>query len=117
MVVLLALVIGACERGVTDTEPLGTGSVATGRDAIRGYGCASCHQIAGIPGPQGSVGPPLTGIADRRTIAGHLPHTPENLARWIQAPQEVEPETIMPDLGVTDEDVVDIISYLYSLDG
>ena len=48
----------------------------------------------------GEVGPSLDGLGDRRTIAGRLANTPENLARWIGSPQQVDPGNLMPDLGL-----------------
>jgi cytochrome c1 len=61
------------------------------------------------------VGPPLTMFAHRAYIAGQLPNQPENLVRWIQDPQGVEPGTAMPDLGVTPAVARDMAAYLYTL--
>ncbi|TQN42554.1 cytochrome c2 [Blastococcus colisei] len=109
------VVLGGCSSLVEDTgEP--PGAPQAGQELLREYGCLACHQVPGVAGPQGSVGPPLAGIADRRTIAGMLPNTPDDLARWIQDPQEINPGTLMPDVGVTDEDVDDIVAYLYTLE-
>ena len=91
------------------------GNARTGRDTIRKYGCYACHTIDGVPGARGLVGPPLDGIANREFIAGELPNTPENLMRWIQHPRQVEPHTVMPEMGVTEQDGRDIAAYLYTL--
>jgi cytochrome c len=80
------------------------------------YGCGGCHEIAGIRGAHGRVGPPLTTIGQRAYIAGNLPNRPENLVLWIMNPQGVEPGTAMPNLDVTLEDARSMASYLYSLD-
>jgi cytochrome c len=93
------------------------GNARSGRDSIRRYGCNTCHTIAGVPGANGLVGPPLDGIANRQYIAGELPNTAENLMRWIQHPQQVEPHTVMPEMNVTDQDARDIAAYLYTLKG
>ncbi len=63
----------------------------------------------------GLVGPPLTMFARRSFIAGELPNTPENLAKWILNPKTVEPKTAMPDLGVTPSQAQDAAAYLYTL--
>lgn len=105
----------ACTGQLDETGEF-TAAPERGRELLRVYGCASCHQIPGVPGPQGRVGPPLGTIAERRVIAGQLPHTPDNIRRWIQYPQEIEPGTLMPYLGVTDEDVDAMVAYLYSLE-
>jgi cytochrome c len=91
------------------------GNARTGRDAIRKYGCYACHTIDGVPGAHGLVGPPLDGIGNREFIAGELPNTPANLMRWIQHPRQVEPHTVMPEMGVTEQDSRDIVAYLYTL--
>jgi cytochrome c len=85
-----------------------------GRDAIYGYGCASCHTIAGIRGANALVGPPLSHMGQRVYVAGVIKNTPDNLVRWIQDPPSVDPLTAMPNLKVTDTDARDIAAYLYS---
>lgn len=86
-----------------------------GRRVIAKYGCGSCHVIPGIRSADGLVGPPLAKMGRRAYIAGNLPNTPENLIRWIMAPQEVEPGTAMPMMGVTEDDAKAIAAYLHSL--
>jgi cytochrome c1 len=93
----------------------GGGNAHAGKIEIRKYGCNTCHTIPGVPGARGLVGPPLTGIGNRSYIAGELPNTPTNLMRWIQHPQSVEAHTIMPEMGVTEDDSRDIAAYLYTL--
>jgi cytochrome c len=61
------------------------------------------------------VGPPLTMFARRAYIAGQLTNQPDNLIRWIQNPQAVEPGTAMPNLGVIPEIARDMAAYLYTL--
>lgn len=89
---------------------------ANGPSAMQRYGCISCHTVPGVSGANGNVGPPLTNFANRVYVAGMLPNTPDNLIYWIQNPQEVVPGNAMPDLGVSDQDARDIVSYLYTLD-
>jgi mono/diheme cytochrome c family protein len=67
---------------------------------LRQYGCHSCHRIDGVVGPFVDTGPRLSRWARRSYIAGVLPNTEENLARWIMDPAGVSPQTLMPDLGV-----------------
>ena len=89
------------------------GSAEAGRDAILAYGCGACHAIAGIPSADGRVGPPLTGVAERRYLGGQLVNTPENMVRWISDPQAYAPGTAMPNLGVSEAEARDIAAYLY----
>ena len=44
-----------------------------------------------------------------------LPHTPENLMRWIEDPKKVDSLTAMPTLGVSHGEARDIAAYLYAL--
>src|SRR5947209_2821547 len=91
------------------------GDPARGAEAIRKYGCDSCHTIPGIAGAFAHVGPPLTEIGVRSYLAGQLPNTPENMEKWIRDPRGIEPHTAMPDTGVTATDARDIAAYLYTL--
>jgi len=88
------------------------GDPARGRQALLVYGCPVCHRIPGVPSASSRVGPPLEDLASRTFLAGHLPHTPENLRRWIQHPQAIAPGSAMPEMGVTDADARDIAAYL-----
>lgn len=87
-----------------------------GRQALVDYGCIACHFIPGVPGANAYVGPPLDHFGLRSYIAGALTNDQDNLVRWIMDPQEVEPGTAMPDLGVTQEDAINMSAYLLSLD-
>ena len=72
--------------------------------------------IAELPHADGQVGPPLTGIASRAIIAGTVPNTPENLLRWIENPQAIQPGVAMPPLANVDERTArDIVAYLETL--
>jgi len=87
-------------------------SIERGRVAISQYACQSCHVIPGIVGSQVHVGPKLDHYAARKYVAGYLPNTPANLVRWLRAPQQIKPHSAMPDLGVTEQDAIDIAAYL-----
>jgi mono/diheme cytochrome c family protein len=87
-------------------------SVRRGKLAIPQYACQSCHQIPGIVGGAVRVGPALDDYASHEYIAGYLPNTPANLARWLRATHDVKPQSAMPDLGVSPQDAGDIAAYL-----
>jgi cytochrome c2 len=121
LVVLLGLMVTllpACTTFRLRAEPaqiVGGGDAQRGARAIQEYGCGACHNIPGIAGANALVGPPLDGWAKRHYISGRLPNEPQFLIEWIRFPQEVEPGTAMPNMGVTEEDARDISAYLYSL--
>lgn len=86
-----------------------------GRELLDVYGCDACHTIPGVAGAVATVGPPLDDWAQRAYIAGTLVNTPENLIVWLQEPQAIEPRTIMPNLGVSQEDARDMAAFLFNL--
>lgn len=88
-----------------------------GAEIIREVGCGSCHLIPGLPQADGRVGPELRDVDDERFIAGDIPNTPENLVQWIMGPQRFEPDTVMPDLGLDEEQARDVAAYLYCCTG
>ena len=52
----------------------------------------------------------------RTAIAGGwLDNTPEEMARWIREPALVKPGSLMPDTGLSDEDIEAVVAYLQSL--
>jgi putative membrane protein len=115
---LLIILVGlSCCNGdlARETRELTGGDPGNGPVAIRRHGCPACHTIPGVRGAYGLVGPPLGGIASRIYIAGMLPNTPDNMMRWIQAPQEVKPHTAMPNMGIPEPEARDIVGYLYTL--
>lgn len=91
------------------------GDAGAGRQALQQYLCVTCHAIPGVVGPDSHVGPPLGGIADRQYIAGVLPNTPANMVHWLRHPAQVDPQSAMPDLGLTEQDARDIAAFLYTL--
>jgi mono/diheme cytochrome c family protein len=92
------------------------GDKERGRAALTQYGCTSCHRIQGMVGPDVRVGPPLRNVAEQEYVAGILPNTPEALVDWIRGPQEIDPLSAMPDMGVTERDAWDMAAYLYDPD-
>ena len=57
--------------------------------------CVACHAIQGTTAG-GAIGPNLTLFGRRGTVAGWLENNPDNLARWITAPQSIKPGAKMP---------------------
>jgi cytochrome c len=112
----VAICVSGCSDDAQHVAEVTTGgSVHRGAAAIERYGCGSCHIIPGISGAHGRAGTSLAGIADRIYIAGVLQNTPPNMMRWIENPPAVDPKTVMPNLGVTEQDARDIAGYLYTL--
>lgn len=88
--------------------------------ALRGHAaflahCAACHTVRG--GQAGGIlGPDLTHLMSRRTIAaGTLPNTPGNLAAWVANAQALKPGSRMPSMNLAASDLIDVVGYLNTL--
>ncbi|MEX2672943.1 MAG: c-type cytochrome [Phycisphaeraceae bacterium] len=105
------------EPAVDPIWQTGHGDVQRGRAAIIAHGCGACHTIPGIREARGRVGPQLIRFRDQTYIAGRLPNTPDQLLAWIQNPRDLVPGTAMPNLGVSEAEARDIVTYLYYVSG
>jgi cytochrome c len=104
-----------------DNETKSAAAVAlTGGDPARApalfrrYGCSGCHTIPGIPGADGQIGAPLTGLSKRVYIAGVLENRSDNLVAWIVSPQSFSPQTAMPNTGISEQEAKNLAAYLYA---
>jgi cytochrome c oxidase subunit 2 len=74
--------------------------------------CGSCHTIRGTAA-QGDTGPDLTHVGSRTSLAAlTIPNTPVRLAEWLRDPQRVKPGNLMPNLGLDDARVRQLVRYL-----
>jgi cytochrome c oxidase subunit 2 len=86
-----------------------------GLDVFLSEQCASCHTIRGTPA-RGDVGPDLTHVASRATIAAlTLPNTPDYLRGWIRDPGHFKPGVRMPKLPLTIGQLDALVAYLEQL--
>jgi cytochrome c oxidase subunit II len=86
-----------------------------GREVFLASNCAMCHTVGGTPAG-GRLGPNLTHVAGRRTIAaGTLPNVRGHLAGWIIDPQQIKPGADMPASAIEPDDLRAILAYLESL--
>ena len=111
-----------------------TGVAARGKDVFSSSACIGCHSIAGNPAAMGVVGPNLTHVGSRSTIAaGRFPNRAAYLALWIKNARKMKPDVLMPTLGMdeydpvlkakvtsangglTDQQIADIVAYLTAL--
>lgn len=115
---LVVVILSSCAAEASRPQPVIPvgGDPDLGRETIVEYGCGSCHRIPGIPEADALVGPPLESWSGRAFVAGILPNSPENLARFLADPDEIRPGTAMPDLQLNDEDIAAIVAYLFTLE-
>ncbi len=91
------------------------GRADRGRHWIAQFSCGACHTIPGIDGAAGKVGPPLEDFAERHYVGGEIVNTPNNLVAWLLNPRAIEPATVMPAVGLTQAQALDVAAYLYTL--
>jgi cytochrome c oxidase subunit 2 len=90
-------------------------SAKEGKKVFLAGACSSCHALTGVEA-YGTIGPNLTHIASRRTIAaGTLPNTRGNLGGWIVDPQSIKPGARMPSNQLAAKDLRNLIDYLETL--
>lgn len=88
---------------------------AAGQAVFQRSTCATCHTIRGTEA-RGRVGPDLTHLASRMTIAsGTLENTRGNLAGWIGNSQAIKPGNDMPVTTLSPADLLAILTYLETL--
>src|SRR5260370_25029706 len=77
--------------------------------------CTTCHMIQGIS--KGYIGPDLTHFGSRTTLAsGVLQNTPENVAKWIENPQNIKPRANIPPLLLPAPELHALGAYLESFE-
>lgn len=86
-----------------------------GHDVFMAGPCVMCHTVRGTTAGA-RVGPDLTHVAGRRTIAaGLLPTSREHLARWISNSQAIKPGNRMPPNVLEPVDLDALLAYLETL--
>jgi cytochrome c oxidase subunit 2 len=102
----------------TQLQPAATPTNAEqerGRRIFLAKPCAACHTIAGTSA-SGTLGPDLTHVASRRTIAaGLLPTNRGSLAAWIADSQTLKPGNNMPMVPLSADELRAVSAYLVSL--
>jgi cytochrome c oxidase subunit 2 len=86
-----------------------------GKELFMSKTCVQCHNIAGTQAVA-MTAPDLTHIASRKTIgAAVIENNVDNLAKWINNPQQFKPGCLMPDMRLPEGDAHDIAVYLENL--
>jgi len=108
------------------------GDATRGRPLVIGGTCLACHTIVGEPTMIGKIGPDLTHVGSRLTIAGGLyPNTKYHLGSWVKNAPAMKPGSIMTppagagqydpktklttQFGLTNQQIADIVAYLQAL--
>lgn len=107
------------------------GDVTRGAQLVAYGTCIACHSVKGSPTLKAHVGPDLTHVGSRLTIAGGLfPNDKRHLGAWIKNARAMKPGSFMPaqargqydpilkstlSVGLSDQQVADIVAYLLAL--
>ena len=92
-----------------------TTALSDGRRVFESTACVNCHSVSGTPA-KGRFGPDLTHLMSRDTIAsGAAPNTPQRLRLWIKNPDAIKPGSKMPAMGLSDQEVDSVATYLETL--
>ncbi|TMQ49840.1 MAG: c-type cytochrome [Candidatus Eisenbacteria bacterium] len=95
-------------------EPDSTTPAGQGKQTFAQSACVACHTIQGISA--GVVGPNLTHFGSRHTIAGAMYESnPSNLGKWLENPPARKPGTLMLNLGLSPQQISNLVAYLQSL--
>jgi cytochrome c oxidase subunit II len=77
--------------------------------------CGVCHSVRGTQAG-GAVGPDLTHLMSRQTIAAAtLPNRIGYLSGWIAAPQSIKPGSMMPNIDLSGPQLVHVRDFLETL--
>ncbi len=90
-------------------------AASRGQEVFDAQACAGCHTVRGTVA-DGDVGPDLTHVASRSTLAGlAIENTEEGRRRFVDHPQDVKEGNVMPDVPLTDAEVDAVLAYLDGL--
>jgi cytochrome c oxidase subunit 2 len=88
---------------------------AHGQEVFSRSACIACHTLAGVDAAQGTVGPNLSHIGSRGTIAaGLFRNTLDTMRLWIQNAPALKPGSQMPAMDLPAEDLDAIVAFLRS---
>jgi cytochrome c oxidase subunit II len=88
---------------------------AEGEEIFMTSTCAGCHTIRGTTATE-QLGPDLTHVATRETLAGTLPNTTEDLRLFVRDPQRAKPGAAMPPTELSATELDALVAYLEGLD-
>jgi len=89
------------------------GNPEKGKELVASLGCFGCHQVASYPSDTPRTvdslrhehGPNLIGLGSKTTK--------QWIYHWIKNPTSYHPDTVMPDLRLSDQEAADIAAFLH----
>jgi cytochrome c oxidase subunit 2 len=86
-----------------------------GEEVFLGSSCAGCHAIRGT-GAEAELGPDLTHVASRTTLAGIAPTNRANMLRFVRDAQDLKPGATMPPAELSGAELDAVVDYLMGLE-
>lgn len=95
-----------------------TAELRRGRRAFEAHGCGACHSVRGVSDAPRGLGPDLTHVGSRPSLAaGLLSNNIGNMVAWIAAAQALKPGSRMPSFHTIDgESLNALAAWLASLE-
>lgn len=109
---------GRIDEGMLRTTLPGAEHLTHGKRLVVESGCLGCHQYRGRGG---TLGPELTYVGDKTKHDFDFTHVKgeHTVEQWLfehfKVPQQVSPNTVMPEMGLSDEDARDLSLYMMGL--
>lgn len=114
------------EQSAAAATPAPGTLAAAGAEAFVQRGCIACHTVRGLTGAVGIIGPDLTHVGSRLTLAaGIVDNDDAAMAKWISDPEAIKPGNIMsaqgpmymdPANALSQADVEALVAYLRGLE-
>lgn len=79
-------------------------AIAAGEETVKSVGCIACHAVDGLGS---DFAPNLDDVGNKLT--------PNFLRQWVDNPKSYDPDTVMPDMRLSDTEVDNVVAYLMSL--
>ncbi|HEY3053575.1 MAG TPA: c-type cytochrome [Thermoanaerobaculia bacterium] len=93
-----------------------TAEATRGRDVFLTARCTLCHSVRGVAVAEEPLGPDLTHVASRATLAsGALPNHAGELAAWIVDAETLKPGAGMPINNIEASELQLLLAYLRTL--
>lgn len=103
------------DRWVADEAEPAQASGSEGEQIFLESSCAGCHAVRGTEA-EGELGPDLTHIASRSTLAGMVQNDREHLLEFVRDAQDVKAGVTMPPAELSDEELDAVVDYLETLE-
>lgn len=117
ILILTLILIGSCDyfKQKPLKKKIPEDQVSYGKELVQSYGCTSCHIIPGMVGNPADLGPDLSNWSKRKYIAGEVPNRHKELSTWLMKPHAIDPQTTMPNLGISEKEAHAIATFLHTL--